>query len=863
MSDEPIERALRDWLSDHTEREAPASLRRHLDALAAGGAAAGAGAVPASGRIAVQPVLRGRAGTSNSRRSWARAIAAAVAIALVGGGLLYGLTQRPSPAVSGSPTTGASGTPRGTASPAIRSSTAVVGAALVDPTNGWALTTTDLVWTADGGATWRSIRPTDVAAASIKAVHFVDARMGWLAWWSVANPRVTIERTTDGGRTWSRSHTPGTHLDGIGGVSIEAFDDGALFVQIETVHGSAACTGELDASTDAGISWLPVVQSSDLGSGCAPIRFLDRLHGWTTAGPLRQALVGTSDGGRTWREIQSVNPRGYGRNLPAYQVPAFTEGGRGLDGILLVRLVPPDVNVPGASGHVAIDRTADGGATWQRASGPPDPMLGLGDPQIPVGAAALGANDWLVAGSPSSSRLWHTTDGGVTWSALSPGSLPSTITALGFVDGTTGWAIDDGGGALHATGDSGTTWQTLDPQPKPEPAPTPSPSPAASPETGLTSFTWTLLSSEGDLATYDINHVIARRDGGWIGIANGLQGPRTVHSDDGTTWVLDPADPGLMTAAKDHLNLVDGTSDGPAGLVVVGASALGDISSGVSRAWTSSDGRHWRLADSIGGDPNASIEAVVGGTQGYIAVGSDGFPGGNTQLPGAHGAAAWTSADGNTWKRVPGQAAFAGAIMTGIGVTPRGYVAWGENIPNRTLPDQPLPIWTSADGITWTRTTSRPGDSVWPIGQVVVGRDRLVAVGTRDRSGAAGGGTDAGAWTSTDDGQTWDRARFAVLVPAAGSAPSSHLFAVAMAGADLVAVGNVQDELGDQTSGAVFRSTDDGGTWTQVPDDPLFNGALMRRVLALDENRFVVFGQANDPNALVNPNLIWLATRQP
>ena len=62
---------------------------------------------------------------------------------------------------------------------------------------------------------------------------------------------------------------------------------------------------------------------------------------------------------------------------------------------------------------------------------------------------------------------------------------------------------------------------------------------------------------------------------------------------------------------------------------------------------------------------------------------------------------------------------------------------------------------------------------------------------------------------------------------------------------------------------AAWRSTDEGATWTRLPSDPTFNGALMTRILPLDDNRFVVFGAGNDPNALANPNLIWLATRQP
>ena len=64
-----------------------------------------------------------------------------------------------------------------------------------------------------------------------------------------------------------------------------------------------------------------------------------------------------------------------------------------------------------------------------------------------------------------------------------------------------------------------------------------------------------------------------------------------------------------------------------------------------------------------------------------------------------------------------------------------------------------------------------------------------------------------------------------------------------------------------QNVGTVFeasRVTDDWGV-LEVSS----GGVLMRRILPLDENRFVVFGEANDPNALVNPNLIWLAMRQP
>ena len=387
------------------------------------------------------------------------------------------------------------------------------------------------------------------------------------------------------------------------------------------------------------------------------------------------------------------------------------------------------------------------------------------------------------------------------------------------------------------------------------------PSPTAPASPGAGTFTWTLVSSEGDLAPYDIVDAIPRRGGGAIGIAFG-QEARTVHSDDGTTWILDPADPGLLAAPADHLTVVNGLADGARGFVVVGASALFDFSSGRVRAWTSTDGLHWTLAARINGDLNAAMEAVVAGPDGYVAVGSDGYPGGNVQLPGANGAATWSSTDGVRWVRAPDQASFAGAIMTGVARTGIGYVAWGEIIPNSTIPNQALPIWTSPDGISWTRTGSgRSETSFSPIGRIVVLPDRWVAVGTRQAPEADGGGSQAAAWVSTDAGRTWGT----VPVATSGASPSSYAFDVAAVGPDLIAVGHADgpDATNGQTTAATWRSTDGAATWTGLPDDPTFNMALTTGILPLDANRFVVFGAANDPNALVNPNLIWLATRIP
>jgi photosystem II stability/assembly factor-like uncharacterized protein len=149
----------------------------------------------------------------------------------------------------------------------------------------------------------------------------------------------------------------------------------------------------------------------------------------------------------------------------------------------------------------------------------------------------------------------------------------------------------------------------------------------------------------------------------------------------------------------------------------------------------------------------------------------------------------------------------------------------------------------------------------FPFGGIIVESDRWVAVGTRNASEAEGGGFRPGAWVSTDDGRTWTAAP--VGESTSGVVSPGYIHDFAAVGTDLLAIGHVEPiaPTSDETTGAVWRSIDLGATWTRLPDQPSFRGALMTRILPLDQDRFVVFGQANDPNALVNPNLIWLAMR--
>lgn len=423
---------------------------------------------------------------------------------------------------------------------------------------------------------------------------------------------------------------------------------------------------------------------------------------------------------------------------------------------------------------------------------------------------------------------------------------------------TVGAGLIAGFGLLKTVAPSSSPAVTAESSPTASAAP-PSPAPSLPLAAGL--YWWRLVSSTGDLAAYGVGPVIRRANGSLLAVAHGEEA-RVLTSPDGSTWTLEPADPGLLAASSNHISIVADVAEGPAGLVAVGATALDDISSGDARAWTSVDGLTWQAAPTAAGMVDAEMESVVAGRDGFVAVGSDGFPGGNTQLPGARGAAVWLSRDGRTWTRVPNQASFAGGVMFGVRRTSSGYVAWGEiHDPGGSTTPLP-PIWTSADGLHWDRAAGiadagGPGN---PIASIAVLGDRLVAVGSRQLPESAEGISVPAVWVSTDHGRNWTLA--ASPDELASTPTAGGLRDLSVSGSELLAVGYREVQPSEVGAGPalLWRSTDGAATWTALPDDPSFAGAIIQHVIGIDGG-FVAFGSADDPNALSNPKLIWLGER--
>lgn len=168
----------------------------------------------------------------------------------------------------------------------------------------WTATGGGLFHTTDGGVTWAQSGAGQIfdSASFPNFVYFKDGMNG-IAGGDANNGYFEIQRTTDGGATWTR--TPQANippfLSGGGGGWFDGFD-----VVGDTVwFGNSS--GQMYRSTDFGLTWtVHTVTTQSLV--VYEIAFLDDgLHGVThlRSGNGTVYLFGTSDGGATWTQLPS------------------------------------------------------------------------------------------------------------------------------------------------------------------------------------------------------------------------------------------------------------------------------------------------------------------------------------------------------------------------------------------------------------------------------------------------------------------------------------------------------------------------------------------------------------------------------
>lgn len=256
----------------------------------------------------------------------------------------------------------------------------------------------------------------------LAAVDFVDADIGW----SVGQ-QGTILRTGDGGRTWSSQRS---------GTSVDLFD--VHFVDATTGWASGV-GGTVLRTTDGGVTWADRSPDDEPDGYWGPDRALygiaavDADTAWTVGH--RGQLFSTTDGGVTWFQ------QGLGR----FDMSDFFLHG--------VHFVNRDTGwIVGKLGFIL--GTSDGGKTWdtqlEHDNGPPLLRLAFADAQ----------NGWAVGGFDgrySMERIFHTTNGGRTWT-LQYEEAGTRFSDIACLDRETAWVVDWFDDVLYTT-DGGETWE--------------------------------------------------------------------------------------------------------------------------------------------------------------------------------------------------------------------------------------------------------------------------------------------------------------------------------------------------------------------------------------------------------------------
>ena len=342
-----------------------------------------------------------------------------------------------------SATTPALATP--TAQTQIPTGTKLWAAAFIDSQTGWVIggqrnTNGVVLRTTDGGRSWATIASLDIfPAGGPNQLRFVDARNGWLltsvllpgnvsgcAPPSTAPPecRTVIFRTDDGGQTWRQQ--------------------------------------------------LSVEVPSKLGAGLRGLSAVDDRHAWAVrlatqpnraCGPFNCNLevVATTDGDR-WNSVGTL--------------PAFADQLDFIDARTGWATTYTAKNDPGQPTNTAtLLVTHDGGLTWtpQLTIDGPGPSLQIDFIDAQIGWA-LGSDTRDCAGLPCPSySLYHTTDGGRSWTKLQDGTAPTPwwdprniVTVIGgprFGSGSLGWIpiLYDGNASdgVLRTEDGGQTWNRV------------------------------------------------------------------------------------------------------------------------------------------------------------------------------------------------------------------------------------------------------------------------------------------------------------------------------------------------------------------------------------------------------------------
>jgi photosystem II stability/assembly factor-like uncharacterized protein len=341
------------------------------------------------------------------------------------------------------------------------------GFELIEPGAGWAWYGGDLLWSDDGGATWRRITPGDCARYRLGAVHFAGATDGWALLLPQAaagtaagaagmeSSPVLLARTGDAGGTWQFAALPvdvAEKLATAKAIYLAARDQQRGWIAANLATSSNFSRGALWYTQDGGVTWqerrLPLGEAFQPAGGET---------GYMAGGPRGGALWHTADGGITWQEQSLPRVPEAGERIEVYP-PLVARDGSTMVLPLLVRGEAGQVVEWYAGTDSVTNAGADAHEAWELV-------------QRYAVAEAFGLP--MPATDP---RAWLATQSGPVLQPVRPLAYFAN-TALGdghrlvevkMATALNGWALAHGPGknaglspALLTTHDGGQSWQEI------------------------------------------------------------------------------------------------------------------------------------------------------------------------------------------------------------------------------------------------------------------------------------------------------------------------------------------------------------------------------------------------------------------
>jgi len=308
-----------------------------------------------------------------------------------------------------------------------------------------------LLRTTDGGRVWHVLTQVHPSAPpSIQGATILFSR-------GVRPHGFAVERSDDGGRTWTESLPVHTRY-GVGAGTPRLVDRKHLYLDLDEGAAAGSEREALYTSSDGGHRWRLVAQTNvnrtqpgGLPFGCDKdgFGFATPSRGWAGGycaggGPF---FLRTNDGGRHWhRQKLPGAPRSCACETSA---PVFFNRRVG------VVWISGDRNVGPGSWFTRVYWTKDGGTSWRGA----DPRSGRTGPVDVVTPRVVWLFGRLSGDAPRFPRLFRTTDAGRRWHSLHVPTAVSADDALDAVSSRLAFAAS--AAVIWRTSDGGRHWRAI------------------------------------------------------------------------------------------------------------------------------------------------------------------------------------------------------------------------------------------------------------------------------------------------------------------------------------------------------------------------------------------------------------------